>query len=180
MKIYAIRHGLTELNKRGILNGRLDESLAPEGIEQAELAAQSIPASITHIYTSSLTRAKQTAEIINKKVFLPVTFHDELREVHFGKLTGMSWETIESGEELKSKHRSVQYDYSPEGESADAVKNRVSLFLREISKNHTDGEILIVTHGGIIRVLQKIVNNKPDDKIENAFLFTFDISKILT
>jgi broad specificity phosphatase PhoE len=80
MKVYAIRHGLTELNKKGMINGDLETSLAPEGIEQAKEAASAMPKSIKRIYSSPLLRAKQTAEILGSKLDLPVTFHDELKE----------------------------------------------------------------------------------------------------
>lgn len=181
MKIYAVRHGLTECNKRDILNGRIDEPLAAEGVEQAKLVALAIPESVKHLYSSPMLRARQTAEIITSECSLPVYFHDGLQEVDLGRFTGKSWTEIESGEEFKEKHRSVQYDYRPEGESVDDVKSRVMSFLVHIKEVHADGEILIVTHGGIIRVLQLLesgLSKLPVNPVKNASLYVFDLEKI--
>ncbi len=88
MEIFVIRHGQTELNKKGLINGHLDDALTQEGVEQAKNAASSLPKNIKHIYSSSLGRARQTAEIINETLKVPLTFHDELKEVNFGILNG--------------------------------------------------------------------------------------------
>ncbi|TSC65031.1 MAG: putative phosphoglycerate mutase [Parcubacteria group bacterium Gr01-1014_91] len=181
MIIYAVRHGLTECNKRDILNGRIDESLAPEGVEQAKQVASVIPESVTRLYSSPLLRARQTAEIINEKRALPTSFHDELMEVHMGKVTGKSWKDLEFGETLKEKHRTVQYDYRPEGESVDEVKSRVLSFLSKINEIHDDNEVLIVTHGGIIRVLKLLESGLPSlstNQIQNASLYAFDFKGV--
>ena len=88
MKIYVIRHGLTELNTKGLINGSIPDVLVSEGEDQARQAALLLPDTIKHIYSSSLHRAKQTAEIINEKLKALLTFHDELQEVNFGVLEG--------------------------------------------------------------------------------------------
>lgn len=181
MKIYVIRHGLTELNKQKKVNGQIDEPLAPEGIEQAKTATSLIPESIKHIYSSPLIRAVQTAEIVNSKLNHPITIVDAFTEIHMGTLAGKSWEEMESGLELKKKHRTVQFDYKPfGGESASEVKKRVLKFLKRLKNKHKDNEVLIVTHGGIIRLLYLLEQNKVVDETEkHASLLTFDIIKIL-
>ena len=65
MKIFAIRHGQTELNVKGLINGTIPDTLTEAGMEQAREAALNLPASIKRIYSSPLTRARQTAEILN-------------------------------------------------------------------------------------------------------------------
>lgn len=154
MKIFVIRHGLTELNKKKIVNGQIDEPLAIEGVKQAKAAISVIPKSVKHIYSSPLKRAKKTANVINTKLNLPISLVDELTEIHMGTLAGKSWEEMESGLELKEKHRSVQFDYTPHGgESVNDVKKRIISFFKRINSKHTDNEALIITHGGIIRLL---------------------------
>ena len=161
VKIYVIRHGLTELNKKKILNGQIDEPLAPEGIEQAKAAISLIPPSITHIYCSSLLRAKQTAEIINTRV-LPISVQEEIKEINMGNLAGQSWDGMKSGSELKKKHRSIQFDYRKlGGEAATDVKQRVIKLLKKINNKHENHEVLLVTHGGIIRLLHLLAYGKP-------------------
>lgn len=181
MKIAVVRHGLTDLNKKKKVNGQIDETLADEGIEQARAAVAQMPESITHIYSSPLLRAKQTAEIINFKLNRPISWHNELGEIHMGSLAGKAWVEMEEGLELKIKHRSIQFDYRPHGgESAADVKQRVTTFLEGIHGKHSDHEALLVTHGGIIRLLHLLEHDQPlVNEIEHISLLTFNLSKIL-
>jgi len=176
-----MRHGLTELNKLGVVNGQIDEPLAPEGIQQAHDSIILIPTSVTHIYTSSLQRARHTGEILNSKLNHPISSHDEIGEINMGSLAGKSWEQMESGSQLKKKHRSAQFDYRIYGgESSEEVIQRVVAFLTEINQKHSSGEALIVTHGGIIRILHSLHNGEPiTGEVENLSLHTFDLDKIL-
>lgn len=182
MKIYIIRHGLTRLNKQKKVNGQIDEPLIKEGIEHAKAASSQMPKGISHIYTSPLLRARQTAEIINSKLKQPVLLQDELTEIHMGHLAGKSWEEMEDGLNLKHKHRTAQFDYHPYGgESAQDVRKRLIKFFKKINGQYNDFEVLIITHGGIIRFLHLLEHNKPllVDKIEHISLLTFDLDKIL-
>lgn len=181
MKIYVIRHGLTELNKQGKVNGQIDEPLTPEGIEQAKAAIVLMPESIKHIYTSPLLRARQTAEIINSRLKLPIYQHEGIKEIHMGSLAGKAWTEMEGGLQLKKKHRSVQFDYSPHGgESAAETKKRVRTLLEQIHVKHGHHEVLLVTHGGIIRTLHLLEHGQPlVNEIEHISLLTFDLDKIL-
>lgn len=181
MKIYVIRHGLTELNKKKKINGQIDEPLALEGIEQAKAATALIPKSIKYIYTSPLQRARKIAEIINSKLNLPLSPIAELTEIHMGSLAGKAWTDMGAGLELKKKHRAIEFDYRPQGgECAKEVKNRLLSFLRKIKNKHKDHEVLIVTHGGIIRTLHLLEHNKEIlDDIKNISLHIFDLDKIL-
>lgn len=182
MKIYVIRHGKTELNKKRVVNGQIDEPLSPEGIEHTKSVIQQIPPSVKHIYTSSMLRTRQTAEIINSRLQCLISSHNELREIHMGALAGKSWKDMESGLKLKKKHRTIKFNYRPHGgESAEDVKKRISAFLKKINNKHNDYEALIVTHGGIIRLLHLLELKKPlTDDIENLSLVTFDLNKILS
>lgn len=181
MKIYLIRHGLTPLNKEKKVNGEVDEPLAPDGFEQAKAIVSLIPESVTHIYTSPLLRARQTAEIIGSGLDLPISIEDALTEIHMGSLAGKSWEEMEGGLELKKKHRAVEFNYLPYGgESAGNVKERVVAFLKKFNNRHVDYEALVVTHGGIIRLLHLLEQGEAIYETEkNVTLLTFDVDKIL-
>lgn len=181
MKIYLIRHGLTPLNKAKKVNGEVDEPLAPEGIEQAKAIIPEIPKSVTRIYSSPLLRARQTAEIISSALNIPVTIADELTEVHMGSLAGKSWEEMEDGLELKKKHRTVQFDYRPYGgESLEDIKKRLIAFFKKINDKYADHEALIVTHGGMIRLINLLEQGESVYETEkHVSLLTFDLDKIL-
>lgn len=174
MKVYVIRHGQTELNKLGIINGHIDDPLASEGIEQAKLAAETLPKTIKHIYVSSLERAKQTASILNDELKVPMTFHDELREVNFGDLNGTPFL-----DEYKERHKMLDYDWRPSGESFDDVKARVLKILNVVKNENGDGEALIVAHGGTIRLMHFLETGEYLDNVGNASIQSFDLDKIL-
>ncbi|MDO8498133.1 MAG: histidine phosphatase family protein [bacterium] len=181
MKIYLIRHGLTPLNKQKKVNGEVDEPLATEGIEQAKAIISFIPKGVTHIYSSSLLRAKQTANIIISKLNIPVSFHDELSEVRMGSLAGKSWEQMDDGLELKKKHRTVQFNYRPYGgESVEDVKKRLIPFFKKINAKHKDNEALIITHGAMIRLIYLLEHGESIYETEkHVSLLSFDLDKIL-
>lgn len=180
MKIYVIRHGITELNKKKIVNGEIDEPLASEGIEQAKVAVAILPESVIHIYSSPLIRARQTAEILSSTK-RPFSLHEELTEIHMGNLAGKSWENMENGLELKKKHRTVKFDYRHYGgESVKEVKKRLIEFLKKINGKHKDYEALMITHGGIIRTLHFLEHNEAVYETEKHLsLLTIDTDKFL-
>lgn len=180
MKVFVIRHGLTELNKKQVLNGQIDEPLSKEGMIQAENAISTIPKSVKYIYTSPLLRARHTAEIINSKLNLPLYNHLKITEIHMGSVAGKSWSDFKNGEEMKQKHRSINFNYKPAGgESSKEVKKRILEFIKEIKDKHSSEEVLIVAHGGIIRTMNLLINGKIiEENIENASITEFDFSKI--
>ena len=181
MKIYIVRHGLTPLNKAKKVNGEVDEPLAPEGIEQAKAIISDIPKSVTRIYSSPLLRARQTADIISSALNIPVTIADELTEIRMGSLAGKSWEKMDGGLELKKKHRTVQFDYRPYGgEAVVDVKKRLLPFFKKINAKHENNEALIVTHGGMIRLINLLEQGESVYETEkHVSLLTFNLDKIL-
>ena len=176
-----MRHGITELNKKKIVNGQIDEPLATEGTKQVRDMISLIPESLKHIYTSPLLRARQTADIINSGLNCSISICSELREINMGSLAGMSWEDMESGVELKKKHRGVKFDYRQQGgESVEDVKNRINVFLKKIKEKHDNHEVLVITHGGIIRVLHFLEEGKAVYKTEkHTSLLMFDLDRII-
>ena len=175
MKIYAVRHGQTYLNAKGLINGQIDDDpLTPEGIKQAHAAKLLIPNTIRHFYVSSLGRAKQTAAILNEDLQLPVTYSDDLREVNFGNLNGQPLL-----EKYKKRHMALDYDWGPSGENFEEVKTRMLRILKEIKRDNKDGEALIVGHGGTMRTLYYLEQGKTLGEIKNAAFFNFDLDKIL-
>ncbi|HLD87346.1 MAG TPA: histidine phosphatase family protein [Candidatus Nanoarchaeia archaeon] len=176
-----MRHGITPLNQQKRVNGEVDEPLAPEGIEQAKEAVLQIPKSVNVVYSSPLLRAKQTAQIFGMALNLPVVFAQELTEVKMGSLAGKSWEEMENGQELKVKHRAFKFDYRPYGgESVEDVKKRVLGFLKKINTAYEDNQVLIITHGGIIRFFYLHQHGQiPYETEKHISPLSFDLNKIL-
>lgn len=179
MKIYFIRHGQTEHNKDGLLTGQTDVPLNSEGLKEALAAKLQIPDGVTDIYSSDLIRCKQTTEILNENLGLPVTFDSRLRERNFGTLSGRTWEEEGLMTELRSKDKNQQYDYrSYGGESVEDVKKRVLDFILEINNLKKEAKILVVTSGGVLRLLHNLFNGEIHEKINNASFHEFDLDKI--
>lgn len=155
LKIYIARHGQDKDNANGILNGRRDMPLTRNGIEQAQYLADEIKQagiSFDHIYTSPLVRAHKTAEIVTENTgSQSPEVMEELIERDFGIMTGLEKERIE---ELCApdvmRTETITYFLSPEGAETfpDLIK-RAKKLLNAIQTKHTDGNVLLVTHGDI-------------------------------
>jgi probable phosphoglycerate mutase len=182
MKVYVVRHGLTEMNQRGVVNGEVDEPLVAEGVQQAKDAIRLIPESVSHIYSSPLMRAARTADIFSTALSVPVITSPELMEIKMGSLAGKSWDDKPSGATLKQLHRTVRFDYNKfGGESLEEVPSRLKELFRALEAKYEDGEVLLVTHGGIIRTLQFLETKEAAYETEkNVTVLTFDTAKMLS
>jgi probable phosphoglycerate mutase len=175
MKLYFVRHGQTEYNITTRLTGQTDIPLTEVGIQQAEKAISEIPVGISEIYSSDLLRCKQTTEILNKDLHLPVTYDARLRERDFGSFSGKHWNDIDPDGSLKAKDKRLEYNYHPQGgESIDDVKKRVFECIDDMRKKKRT--ILVVTSAGIIRLLHHVLDNELHETIHNSSVHEFDFS----
>lgn len=143
---YFIRHGETEWNKLGLYMGSQDIPLNITGIEQAKEAALLLRKEpIDYIVSSSLIRAKQTAEIIAETIKKPITIVDDLKERYLGIKEGMQVD-----KEVLIEHL-VTSTYGDE-EEADIFQNRVISAMNNILTD-TTRNALIVSHGGVYSTL---------------------------
>jgi broad specificity phosphatase PhoE len=177
MKIDFVRHGQTEYNKHGFVTGQMDASLIEEGVEQAKKTLLEISNDYKELYSSDLLRCKQTAEILNQKLNLQIQYDPRLRERDFGSLAGKKFSEMDNTGKMKEKDKNQQYDYRPYGgESVEDVKKRVFAFIEEIKNNAKDKKILVVTSGGIIRLLHNILNGEVHETIHNSSVHEFEFS----
>jgi len=174
MKIDFVRHGQTYFNIAGKTNGQsMEDSLTEEGIKQAKETLVNISKDYTEIYSSDLIRTKQTAEILNKKLNLIIQYDKRLRERDVGLLTGKFWTEI--GKEIKTIDKNQKYNYRPQGgESVEDVKERLFSFINDMLLNKKNEKILVVTHGGIIRLLHHLINGEAPETIHNASVHEFE------
>ncbi|MFC1981662.1 alpha-ribazole phosphatase [Chloroflexota bacterium] len=155
-RLLLVRHGNTKLNSAQRFWGHTDVELSTAGIIQAErlrdrLAAEKIDA----IYSSNLSRAKVTAEIIASRHRSPVRTCAELIEISFGWVEGLTFDEIkqrfpELAELMADRRSRPQF---PGGEGFDDLNKRVEKFLPELEKHSTEETILIVAHSGILRLM---------------------------
>lgn len=173
MKIYFVRHGQTAHNKNSLITGQLNVPLTREGIEEAEKILLEIPDDFSEIYSSDLLRCQQTAEILNRKLHASIQYDSRLRERDFGSLAGKKITDLDPITMEKDKNQ--QYDYRPfGGESAEEVKKRLFACIDGIRRNKKSGTSLIVTSGGIIRLLHYVLNGKVSGKINNSSVHEFE------
>ncbi|HHT47026.1 MAG TPA: alpha-ribazole phosphatase [Firmicutes bacterium] len=154
MKIYLIRHGLTESNKQKLYTGWTDVDLAPEGVAQVEALASGFSGEeITGLFSSDLRRAVKTAEIIGAGHGLKPEPSPLLREINFGAWEGLRYEEILASyeDELHRWYNDPFMCAPPGGESLRQVFTRVNSFLDDLWEQENKGTFVIVSHGGAIR-----------------------------
>lgn len=144
MRILFVRHGRTEENDKGILQGWNPGTLTQEGRQQGRKAASKLAREkIKAIYSSDLKRCMDTAQIIGEVLSLPVEAREELRERHLGAWTGQPSSVIgreEPPEDL---------------ESAEAQITRFKKLMQECHHQYPDDSIVCVGHSGLLAQLSK-------------------------
>lgn len=165
-EILVIRHGETDWNAQGRLQGTLDTPLNNQGIKQARAAAQTLKEhGISVIYASPLLRARITAEIISEAIGVPIVFREQLREKDFGAMQGLRLDEIDAlyGDQVWAQ-KSLLDAAPPGGESNRDVILRLEPVIEEIKG--LGQRVLVVTHGAVARLLYRILT-EPE---EEAFL----------
>lgn len=159
LRIYIARHGQDEDNANGILNGHRDEPLTAIGKQQAKDLADAIKNAgfqFDIAYCSPLKRALATAVIITGTLRMrPPTALGLIIERDFGVMTGKLVKDICSlCEPDVIKTSTITYFLSPEGaETFPQLMDRARLFLKELRSIWPDGNVLIVTHGDIGKMI---------------------------
>ncbi len=160
-RILLVRHGQSVWNADGRWQGQADPPLSDLGGAQAAEAATRIGI-VDAIYASDLMRAHHTAEIIAAGIGADVAVDARLRERHAGDWEGRTRAEIDEGWPgfLESGNRPAGY------EADESVLGRALEALREIAGVH-DGDVLVVTHGGVVRTLERHFGGDADGLIPN-------------
>jgi alpha-ribazole phosphatase len=156
MRIYLVRHGETEWNKKGIYQGQEDVPLNEKGKNEAKILSTAFKdKKIPIIYSSDLARARETAEIIAQEVGIQtIIYKKSLREMDFGNWTGRSILEMEEDSGLFQLWQKDPWNISPpNGETLKDLANRVRREAEEIFLKHYNQDVLVVTHAGPIRAL---------------------------
>jgi broad specificity phosphatase PhoE len=154
--LLLVRHGETDWNADGRLQGHTDRPLSDFGRRQARRLAEELEGeALQAIYSSDLARARETAETVGERLGLPVELDPDLREKDWG-----NWEGLTAVERDR-----VEFV----GESTEAHQERILRALRRISERHPgDGPILVVTHGGSMRRVQTAAMGMALPVVENC------------
>ncbi len=162
--IYLARHGAVE-HQSGVkcYIGQTDLCLSKEGIEQAEkLAAKLRPIPLTAIFSSDLGRASDTAKIIGALHGIETTAMSSFREIALGDWEGLTFEDVRRlhPAEYEQRGRDIAHFRPSGGESFTDCARRVIPAFRDAIYS-TRGDILIVAHAGVNRILLCFAMGKP-------------------
>jgi phosphoserine phosphatase len=152
LTIHFVRHGTTEMNRLGLLQGRGGRGLLPEGVADAERAAKDLERHrIGVLYSSDQQRAVETARVIRSRLGLPrIRISKELREMDYGTMSGRAEADVRR---LCPLWRRDAMFVFPEGESFARVQARAFRWLDRILRRHPTGNLAVVSHGGWLRTL---------------------------
>jgi broad specificity phosphatase PhoE len=162
-ELLLVRHAETDWNRDGRWQGHADPPLNEAGRAQAHaLAATLAGEQLDAIYTSDLRRAAETAAILGAALSRPVTPDPDLREIDVGSWSGLTREEV--------AERFPDWD-THDGESLDALQARIVAAVRRIADRHPDGLVLIVTHGGSIRSLERYLHGESARVLANCEVY---------
>lgn len=147
-----LRHGETELG--GGFRGSLDDLLTPVGWEQMRQATIE-PKRWDAVVSSPLRRCADFAFALARECHLPLVMQDDLRELHFGDWEGRhARELMEECADDLGRFWAGPYDFTPPGgESMVLFEQRVMKAIAELYQRRAGEHLLVVTHGGVMRLL---------------------------
>jgi len=149
--ICLIRHGETDWNREGRIQGIADIPMNETGMAQAEKCAAFLAQSKWDVIISSpLARAKQTAAIINKKLQLPIIEMAAFKERDYGDAEGMT--RAEREEAFPDRE-------FPNQETRESLINRVMSGIQKLHETYPGRKVLLVAHGGVINAILAALSN---------------------
>jgi len=174
--LLLVRHGQSTWNSEHRIQGQLDPPLSDEGRRQAERLGQRIAGRrFAGFYSSDLKRAVETAQAIEAATGLKAEPMAGLREIFLGEWEGLRTDdlAVRFPEAWASWTDEPDWDLVPGGEGAALFETRVAAALDEILGRHSHGDVVVVTHGGVIQIALHRVIGRPSRglfpfKIQNA------------
>lgn len=161
--IYLTRHGETEWNEKKLVQGHTDISLNKKGEEQAKQLKRELKnIHFDAVFSSNLLRAKDSAKIIVYKKGLSLVLTNALKERFFGRFEGRSLDELRKtlGEAMivpKEMQKLLKlYDV----ESDEDIISRLIPFMKKISIANLNKNVLMVTHGGLLRAFLNFIGFK--------------------
>lgn len=165
MRIIFTRHGESEANIQGIISNRdLPHKLTPIGVCQSLTLSESLfKWKITKVITCPIIRSKETANIIAEKLNIPIIVSPALREFDCGGMEGRKDDDAWLAHQIVTRAWDEKRDFDcrimPDGESFNDMKARFLPLLANIieEKEHHLGDVLLVSHGGMLHQMLPLV-----------------------
>jgi len=182
--ILLVRHGETDWNAAGRIQGHSDTPLNAAGRQQARRAAQRLaPEPVRALYSSDLARAFETAMIIGEPLGLTVVTSPRLRERQYGAWEGLTAAEIQARyPEQFTMWRARSTDFAPpQGETIRQLLTRALAELQTIARRHLNEMVVVVTHGGfcyvlINHILGSVNGDRREFTIDNASIHTLEVT----
>ena len=181
IELTFVRHGETDWNKQHRIQGQIDIPLNATGFAKAAAVAETLKLKkFNAIVSSDLSRAKQTAEPLSANG-PQIFFEPRLLERHLGILDGL---TAEEASQQTPKDMSAfknrSYANTPAGaESMHDLTTRIRTSLTTIHHKFKKGNILVITHCGVIDVLWRLANNIKPESIEKPIIRNGSIHQLI-
>lgn len=166
MKLYITRHGETMRNAEQRVLGRTDDPLSEKGLAQAAKLAENLKdTEFDYIFSSPLTRAKQTAQAVAESKGMEVIVDERLIETNFGDFEGVP-RYCEEYQAAKRDH----FKRYPNGESYFDMAYRIYDFLFMLKREYADKRVLVVSHGGVCRIICNYFHDMENEEfVSHAF-----------
>lgn len=177
--LLLVRHGETDFNRNGIIQGHIDTPLNDRGRNETAALAGTLSTYATGaIYASPLQRAFETARILSNGKGPGIIRVPGLMEFNFGKWEGRNFNDIiaEYPEEWHTWKESWKNAEIPGGETFAAFTGRVLASVNEIIQTHEGETVLVATHGGPIRAI--LAHYICGDCVEGYWKFHIDNSSL--
>lgn len=183
-RICLVRHGETEWNAEGRVQGQTDIPLSTVGLAQAQATAQALAQhDFSAVYSSDLMRVRQTAEPAVRRLALPLQLDAGLRERHYGIFERLLYTEVRSRypeHYARFRDKDPSFDFET-GESLTAFSERAVTTVERIVAHHPGEQALIFTHGGVLEMIYRQVTalglSAPRDfGVPNAGLNWIEIS----
>lgn len=164
-RLYLIRHGQTEINKKKRIHGALDISLNNEGVQQAQAIEKRMRTQFPFdlIYSSPAARALKTAQLININNTYEIKTDPDLIEIDFGCLKDHSLDDLGAEQAkyiekfnhfiLTNRELGTARPEIPQGESIGDIEKRIHSFIDKILLQHEGKQIAVVTHGSFLKCM---------------------------
>lgn len=166
MRLFVARHGQTVWNAQNKVCGITDVELTEKGIEQAKNLADTVQNyNIDIILSSPLKRAVETSRIVAEKNNIPLQIEELLIEQNYGIYEGVD----RKNESFLANKRNFAYRY-PEGESMMQVAYRIYGLIEKIKEKYKGKNILIISHGGVCRIIRTYFVDMTNDDFFNYTL----------
>jgi broad specificity phosphatase PhoE len=174
--LFLFRHGETDWNREGRLQGHTDTALNATGLAQARaLAERLLPHRLDAVVSSDLSRARATAQIVAEVLGVPLFTEPGLRETNVGAAEGLLWADAKTrfGEGLTERWYADGDVAFPGGETGIATRMRGLAGLRRFTTVHRYRRIGVSTHGAMVRQLMKhaLPPGSPPAPARNTVLF---------